>query len=89
VINSLVLDKLAERLPFDKVVFNLPIVEFDARRPHHVDLADAAKEAEKIASVVPISEGEHFIRVRKRTREKLAASGIAERIDNLVATLLG
>lgn len=52
-------------------------------------LADMAKEAERVACAVPLTEGEHFTRARKHIRDKLVDTRIAKRIDDLVASLLG
>jgi len=57
---------------FDKVVFNLPIPRFDGMKPLHLDLAFAAKDAERIAAAVPLKAGEHFTRARKRIPERFA-----------------
>ena len=73
---------------FDKVIFNLPIPKFEPKTALHIELAEVAKEAEKIAQAVLLKPNEHFTRARKRIRETLADAGIAERIDSLVARLL-
>lgn len=73
---------------FDNLVWELRIPEFDRRNPLHRDLAASAAEAEKIAAAVPLAEGAYFTQHRKAIRAALAASGIADRIDALVARLL-
>lgn len=74
---------------FDKVMFNLPIPLFDAKAKGHRDLAAAAEEAERVAGLVDVVEGDHFVTVRKRIRAALVANGIAAKIDRLVEKLLG
>ena len=73
---------------FDKYVFNLPIPRYDGGSSLHRRLAEAARTAEDVASLVPVKEGEYFTRTRKRVRAALGEHGIAERIENLVAELL-
>jgi hypothetical protein len=73
---------------FDKVMFNLPIPRFDEKQTLHSDLAEAAKEAEKIAAQVALPENVKFQRGRKLIRDALASAGISQRIDKLVAQLL-
>ncbi len=73
---------------FDKYVFNLPIPRFDAGNPLHRRLADAAATAEEAAGHVPVREGEHFTRARKRVRAALADHGVAARLENLATALL-
>lgn len=74
---------------FDKAIFNLPIPLFDAKLKLHRDLAAAAERAEARAATVPLKDGEHFTRTRKRIRETLIVEGIAGRIETLVAALIG
>ncbi len=69
---------------FDKYVFNLPIPRFDAANPLHGELAQAAKTAEAIATVVEVKETEHFTRARARIRSALAEHGIAAQLERLV-----
>lgn len=74
---------------FDKVMFTLPIPRFDANKGLHTDLAAAGAEAERIAALVELPENTHFQTARRRVRDALAEAGISERIDALVARLLG
>ena len=74
---------------FDKVIFNLPIPRFDAKRKLHRDLAAAAEAAEAVAAAVALPPTAKFQRARKLVRDALIADGVAARIDALVATLLG
>lgn len=74
---------------FDKVMFKLPIPQFDAANRLHRELAEAAERAEQVAASVPLKAGEHFVRARQRIRAALQGDGIAQRIDALVARLLG
>jgi hypothetical protein len=73
---------------FDKVMFNLPIPKFDPEITLHSDLSDAAEHAEKVAAIVPLKEGEHFTRARKRIRDALRTEGVADEINKLVERLL-
>ena len=70
-------------------MFNLPIPQFDASSPLHCDLASAGKEAERIAALVEIPEGERFVAARQRVRRALIADGIGTEIEKLVEKLLG
>jgi len=72
---------------FDNLVWELPIPEFDHRQPLHRELADAA-EAERVAGLVPLREGAHFMRQRRAIRDALAEHGVASKIDRLVTQLL-
>ena len=74
---------------FDKVMFNLPIPRFEDGNALHQDLSAAGAEAEKIAASVELPEDIKFRRARGMVRDALAADGIAETIDGLVARLLG
>jgi hypothetical protein len=69
-------------------MFTLPIPRFDSKAQLHTDLAAAGAEAEKVAAGVALPNDIHFQTARRRVREALAESGIAERIDALVARLL-
>ncbi len=73
---------------FDNLVWELPVPEFDRRQELHLELAGAAAEAERIAAIVPLREGAHFMRQRRAIRDALAENGIAARIDALVTRLL-
>jgi SAM-dependent methyltransferase len=73
---------------FDNLVWELPIPEFDRQEALHRELADAASEAARVAAIVPLTEGAHFMRKRRAIRDALAGNGIAARIDGLVTRLL-
>ncbi len=73
---------------FDNLIWELPIPEFDRRDPLHLQLAEAAAKAEKIAARVALREGAYFTQQRAAIRAALAAGGIAAQIDKLVARLL-
>ena len=73
---------------FDKLVWELPIPEFDSRQPLHRQLSDAAIEAERVTALVELREGAYFTTHRRAIRDALAADGIAAQIDTLVARLL-
>jgi hypothetical protein len=73
---------------FDNLVWELPVPEYDRRHALHRELADAAAEAERVAAIVPLREGVHFMRQRRSIRDALATDGIAATIDTLVARLL-
>ena len=74
---------------FDKVMLDLPIPKFNSKNSLHKSLAEAAHEAEQIAAAVPLKEGEHFTRTRRRIRDALKEQGLAQKIDTMVAALLG
>jgi hypothetical protein len=65
------------------------IPQFHPKNRLHLDLANAAAEAEKAAVRIALPEDIHFIRARKLIRDALKADGIAQRIDALVTRLLG
>ena len=73
---------------FDKVVFNLSIPRFDRGIELHLELATAARKAERIAASVPLPEATKFQKARALVRATLAEDGIAAEIDSLVARLL-
>lgn len=73
---------------FDKVMFTLPIPLFEAKIPLHTELVAAAAEAESVAAAVDLPEGVRFQRARKLVRDALTESGVAQKIDTLVARLL-
>jgi len=73
---------------FDRVMLNLPIPRYDAKRPLHRDLTAAATRAAAVAAATPLEEGEHFTRARRRIRDALAESGVGPEIDRMVARLL-
>ena len=73
---------------FDKVAFTLPIPLYDQDRRLHSDIAAAAQEAEGIARLVEIPEAMKFQQARKRVRDAIANSGVAARVEGLVAQLL-
>ena len=73
---------------FDKVAFTLPIPRFNQEVPLHGDIAAAGQEAEALAASVELPSGIKFQLARKRVRDALGASGVAPRIESLVAELL-
>jgi hypothetical protein len=73
---------------FDNLVWELPVAEYDQRRALHRELAHAAAEAERVADMVQLTEGAHFMRQRRAIRDALAENGIAATIDALVVRLL-
>lgn len=44
---------------FDNLVWELPVPEYDRRVALHRDLAEAATQAEHVASMAPLGEGAH------------------------------
>jgi len=74
---------------FHKLMFELPIPQFDPANALHQRLARAAKRAEQVAAGAALREGEHFVRARQRIRQALREDGVSQRIDALVAELLG
>jgi hypothetical protein len=73
---------------FDKLVFDLPIPRFEAGEPLHRDLVQTARDAERIAETVQLPASVHFVQARQRIRAALLETGLAQRIDDLVARLL-
>ena len=74
---------------FDKVMWTLPIAEFDSANPLHAAIAKAGRRAEAVAATVPLKEGVYFTTARRQIREALAEDGVAGEIDRLVEELLG
>jgi len=72
---------------FDKLVWELPIPEFDARNALHADLAAIGQEAEVLAASVELPAGD-YRRKRRTIRDALGAAGLALRMEALVARLL-
>lgn len=98
ILNSETSRKLAEHLQsrgqwgarhFDKAMLSLPIPQFDGRNKLHKLLVKAAARAEKVAAAAQLDERMHFVRVRQKIRAALREDGIAQKIDGLVAELLG
>ena len=73
---------------FDKVMWTLPIAEFDPANPLHAAIAAAGRRAEAVAAGVPLKEGVYFVTARRQIREALAEDGVAGEIDQLVEELL-
>jgi hypothetical protein len=73
---------------FDKLIWTLPIPEFDAGNPVHRALAEAARRAEEVAARVELDETQHFTAKRRAIRAALAADGVAVEIEALVGALL-
>lgn len=73
---------------FDKLIWELPIPAFDRDLALHREIAAAAAEAEGIAAAVALPEGD-YRRKRRAIRDALALTGLAARMEALVATLLG
>lgn len=69
-------------------MFTLPIPRFDAAVVLHNDLAAAAAQAEQIAAAFELPATVKFQRARKLIRDALTESGVAPRINELVARLL-
>jgi SAM-dependent methyltransferase len=74
---------------FDKVMLSLPIPLFDPAEPLHRELALEAARAVGVAAQVEVPQGTHFVRARRLIRAALQEDGVAQRIDRLVAALLG
>ena len=74
---------------FDKVMWTLPIKEFDSDDPLHTALATAGHRAETVAAQVPLKEGVYFVTARRQIRRALAEDGVASEIDELVTELIG
>jgi hypothetical protein len=72
---------------FDKLLADV-IPEFDAGDKKHQELAGLAAEAEEVASGVELPEKVNFVRARRMIREALRESGVAGKIDKVVAEML-
>ena len=55
---------------FDKVMWTLPIGEFDVDYKLHADIAAAGRRAETIAAEVPLNEGIYFVTARRQIRKR-------------------
>jgi hypothetical protein len=73
---------------FDKLIWELPIPQYDPHNPLHRDLARAGARAETLAATVPLRENAGFRAHRAAIRKALAETGIGPRIETLVARLL-
>ena len=73
---------------FDKVMWTLPIAEFDPENSLHAALATAGHHAEAIAAQVPLKQGIYFTTARRQIRSALAEDGVARDINGLVGELL-
>jgi SAM-dependent methyltransferase len=76
------------RRHFDNLAWELPIPEYNGREALHRELAEAAAQAERIATAVPLRERVHFTSQRRAIRGALTENGIATMIDALVVRLL-
>jgi len=74
---------------FDKVILSLPIARYDATNGLHGEVVSAAQHALEVAAAVELREGTHFVKARRLIREALKRDGVLQRIDELVAALLG
>ena len=74
---------------FDRVALNLPIPEFSPGNSLHQAIASAALEAESVAAGVKLDDAKPFTDARNRIRASLRSDGVADRIDDLVAELIG
>jgi hypothetical protein len=72
---------------FDNLVWELPIPEFDSDLELHRELAAAGAEAETTAAAVVLPDGD-YRRKRRVIRDALATTGLAARMEALVARLL-
>lgn len=72
---------------FDKLIWELPIPEFDPDVPLHREITAVAAEAEVIAAAVLLPQGD-FRRKRRAIRDALADRGLAARMNALVTELL-
>jgi hypothetical protein len=73
---------------FASLVWTLPIPEYDETELLHRDLAAAARRAECVAALVPLTDAQHFVAKRRAIRAALAEDGIAAEIEALVDALL-
>ena len=73
---------------FDKLIWELPIPEYDGRNTLHQRIAALAGECEALAATVPLDADAYFTTQRRAIRDALAAAGLMQRLDRLVAELL-
>lgn len=73
---------------FDKYPFLLPVPIFDPTDQRHIEMVGLATEAEKVAEQVELTDV-RFEALRRHVRHALEVSGIAPKLDALVAELLG
>jgi len=74
---------------FDKVMLSLPIPRFNRANKLHRALVRTATRAEQVATTTQLSEDMHFVRARQKIRASLHEDGVIQKIDSLVAELLG
>ena len=74
---------------FDLYVWYVNIPEFSSSLEEHLQLAELAAEAEAIAERVELPTGIGPAGARRRVRDALASSGVADRIEQRVRELLG
>jgi hypothetical protein len=77
-----------DKRDFDNLVWTLPIPEYSETEPLHRDLAVAARRAEMVAALVPLTDTQHFTAKRGAIRAALAEDGVAGEIEALVEALL-
>ena len=73
---------------FDKVMWTLPIPQFDPANPLHAAITKAGRRAESVAARVPLKQGVYFTTARRQIRKALADNGAAGEIDSIVEELL-
>lgn len=74
---------------FDNLMWELPIPEFSARDPLHLELAALAEECEAVAAATPLDETAYFTTNRRKIRDALEEAGLMARLDALVAQIPG
>ena len=72
---------------FDKLIWELPVRDYDPENGLHREIAEAGAEAERVAAALALPSG-NFQRKRRAVREALTADGVAGRIEGLVGRLL-
>ena len=73
---------------FDKNVFRAPIPPYDAENQDHTDLAQLSAQAEETVSKMEFDPSRTFQVSRKNARVALAAAGLIEKIELLVAKII-
>jgi len=73
---------------FHKLVWSLPIPVYDPSNSKHVELSKLAGDAEDLVKSIDVGADLSFKQVRGVVRRKLAASGLEEAVDALVAALV-
>ena len=72
----------------DKALWRLPIPLYDENVTEHQQLAQLGRACAAEVSALPLDEAANFVTLRRRVREALAASTVANEANELVIDLL-